>query len=672
MKTTTTILLSLCFCISSFAQDYKFGKVSKEELQEKFNPLDSSASATYLYKNRETYFRYQQGEGFSLVTEIHERIKIYNQEGFDYATHELLLFHRGGNKEKVSNLKAYTYNLVNGKMEDTKLQKDGVFNTEYSEYRDLYKFTMPNIKEGCVIEFKYIITSDFISNVDEFVFQHDIPIKKLDARFEAPEYFNFKLNSKGFLSVIPKKNTKNDKITFTNKSRTGGNGFSTTNTSYSTSDLNFLTHLTSYSLSDIPALKEEPYVDNINNYRSAVKYELSYVKMPQSPIEYYSTTWEDVVKSIYESSNFGLELEKSSYFKVDIDALVSNISDPIEKVALIFNFVKSKVKWNGYYGKYCSDGVRKAYKDQVGNVAEINLMLTAMLRHVGLNANPVLVSTRHHGIPLFPTREGYNYVISSIELQEGVILLDATSKYSKPNVLPLRTLNWEGRIVRKDKTSSTISLYPNVKSENRIMMLAKLAENGDVEGGIRTVKRVHKAMTFREDYLEADKDQFLEKLEKKYNGMEISDFVVNNEDDLSKPISESFKFSIESQADVINDKIYFSPLLFLKTKENPFKLEKREFPVDFGYPSVTSYNLMINIPSGYKVESTPKSVKLMLPDNLGSYKYIISVKQNTIQLAVEAEINQSRISPVHYEALKAYFSGLVEKESEQIVLTKVE
>ena len=74
-----------------------------------------------------------------------------------------------------------------------------------------------------------------------------------------------------------------------------------------------------------------------------------------------------------------------------------------------FNFLKSKVKWNGFYGKYTDKGVRKAYKDRVGNVAEINLILTSMLRFAGLNANPVLVSSRGNGIPIFPTTNGFDY-----------------------------------------------------------------------------------------------------------------------------------------------------------------------------------------------------------------------------------------------------------------------
>lgn len=664
--------LVLFFTISFVnAQDYKFGKVSKEVLQEKFNPLDSSASATYLYKYRKTYFEYQQGEGFRLINEIHERIKIYNPDGFSYATKEILLYKDGGTKEEVSGLKAYTYNLVNGKVEDTKLKKDAIFKTEKSRHRNQTAFTMPNIKEGSVMEYKYKIMSPFIFNVDEFEFQHSIPIKHIEAIFEAPEYFNFRVNTKGFLTVIPKTETKRGKITFRNKSRSGGEGFSVVKTKFSTTDLDFIKNISKYYLSNIPALKEEPYVNNINNYRSAVKYELSYVKYPNSPIEYYSTTWEDVVKKIYKSSNFSAELDKNSYYKDDVNALTRGVSDPMKKAAMIFNFVKSKVKWNGYYSKYSSDGVRKAYKDHVGNVAEINLMLTSMLRFAGLNANPVLISTRGHGIPLFPTREGYNYVICGIEMPNNVVLLDATSQYSAPNILPFRTLNWQGRIIRKQGSSALINLYPDEKSQETIYMSVSLRENGDIDGMIRNVKTSHDAMIYRERYNDADLDDFIEKLENKYGGMEIDDFDVKNSTDLSKPVMETYKFIKESQADIIGNNIYFSPLFFLRDNDNPFKLEKREFPVDFGYPSASKYRISIKLPENYVIESMPEPKELMMPDNLGSFKYNISANGSTIQLVIDTEINESIISSLYYDILKEYFKQLIEKQNEKIVLVKI-
>lgn len=666
---TTTLLLCLCVSITTFAQNYDFGKVSKEELEEKYSPLDTSATATYLYKNRKTYIKYEQNLGFQLITEIHERIKIYKQEGFDYATNEVPLYKSGNDEEKVTGLRASTYNLLNGKVTETKLGKDGIFKTEVSKYYNQTKFTMPNIKEGSVIEYKYTIASPFYWNVDDFVFQHAIPVKKLEARFETPEYFNFKVNTRGYLMVTPVVENKRGQIFFpaTREVREGLN----ITPARSASTLDYTATITSYDLSNIPALREEPFVNNIGNYRSAIQYELSSTNFPQSGYKFYSTTWEDVVKTIYENSSFGEELNRTGYFEKDIDALISSISDPMARAAAIFNFVKTKVKWNTYIGKYTDGGVRKAYKDQTGNVAEINLMLTAMLRYAGLNANPVLVSTRQNGIPLFPTLDGYNYVISAIETDEGVILLDASNKYAMPNILPSHVLNWEGRIVRKNKSSATISLYPNQLARNTVTMLANLDGNGAIEGNFRSVKTNHDAMYYRQSYLETDKAHYLENLENKYKGMEISDYEVKNDYDLSQPITESYKFAMQSQADVIGDKLYFSPMFFLKTNENPFKLEKREFPVDFGYPSEVSYRILINLPEGYKIETMPEPTVVVMPDNLAEFKYNVSGNEKSIQVVVSSKVNAPIISATYYDTLKEYFNNFIGKEAEQIILSKI-
>ena len=89
-----------------------------------------------------------------------------------------------GITKSFQGLKAYTYNLIDGKIDEVKLKKDGVFKEEISKYFDQNKITMPNIKEGSIIEYKYTVTSPFFSNVDEFVFQYDIPVKKLESVFE--------------------------------------------------------------------------------------------------------------------------------------------------------------------------------------------------------------------------------------------------------------------------------------------------------------------------------------------------------------------------------------------------------------------------------------------------------------------------------------------------------
>ena len=69
MKKKIIVLFILIAQIATVsAQNYKFGKVSKEELEEKFHPLDSTADASYLYKYRRSYFNYSDTQGFQLIT----------------------------------------------------------------------------------------------------------------------------------------------------------------------------------------------------------------------------------------------------------------------------------------------------------------------------------------------------------------------------------------------------------------------------------------------------------------------------------------------------------------------------------------------------------------------------------------------------------------------------
>lgn len=663
-------LITLCFVLTTSGQDYDFGEVSKEELQEAFNITDSTASACYLYKYRKTYINYNQQEGFQLITEVHERVKVYSKEGFEQATRAILLYKEGADEEEIKNIKAYTFNLEGSKIVETKLEKKGIFKTEKSKYLNEVKFTMPNVNEGSVLEYKYKVLSPFITSIDEFVFQEDIPIKKLEGRFESPEYFQFKVNSKGYRPVAPTTKSTKERINLSTKTRSN-DGLHRVKTSYDYSQVEYTNNIHTYSLSNIPALKEEPFVNNIDNYRSSIKYELSFTNFPNSPVKNYSTTWEDVVKTIYKNSSFGDELSKVGYYKDDIDALIGHTSNSVERAALIYNFVKKKVKWNGYYGYLVDEGVRKAYKDQAGNVAEINLMLTSMLNYAGVTAYPVLVSTRQHGVPLFPTRKGYNYIICYVKDSDKPYLLDATSPYSLPNVLPFRTLNWQGRVITEHGNSTFISLYPNSISKNDYSVLVNIDEAGQISGGCRSVKTGHSALLYRMGYNDQDKDQYLEDFENKYDGLEVSDFTVKNENDLSKPIMESYKFVKEAQADIVGDKMYFAPMFYLKMNENPFKLEQRDYPIDFGYPSKNVYKITINVPEGYKVDILPEPKAVALPDNLGYFKYNVQESNGRIQVIVTTQISTSIVTPDYYETLKMYISQLIEKESEQVVLSKV-
>jgi hypothetical protein len=650
------------------AQDFKLGKVTVAELQEKECPNDPTAVAAILFKKGDVKFEYLNDTGFNSISTVTIRIKIYKQEGLDWSNQEVN-FREGSSREKVTFTDAVTYNLVDGKIEKTKLKGEGEFEQNINKFWSKKKITMPNVKVGSVIEYKYIIKSKNIGVLRDWDFQTKIPVNYSEYKTFIPEYFIYSANQKGF--VFPKKMIEKHQQSIiingvTSKDGSvGGPIFSNGN------KLDFEETQTTYIAENIPAMKEEAYVNNINNYSSTLSQELSMTKYPNENLKPYSTNWNAVVKTIYEYEDFGPELNKTGYFEDDLKGVIAGLTTPQEKIEAIFNYVKTTIKWSNYLGYSCDNGVKKAYKDKIGNIAEINLMLTAMLRYAGLNANPVLVSTRSNGIALFPNRTAFNYVIAAVENQNNLLLLDASDKFSAPNVLPFRALNWMGRLIRKDGTSTEVDLMPKNTSNNTVMMNYSIGENGVVSGKLRRQLTDYLAMIFRVDNENLKEDNYLEKLENENKKIEISEYSRGNDKDVKLPVVETFSFSGSNFSENIAGKIYLNPMLFFTKEQNPFKQETREYPVDFGYTFSDKYVVNVKIPDGYKIETLPASAAVTMEENLGSFKYTTKNSEDTILLTITLQINTSIISSEYYSMLKEFYQAIVDKETEKIILTKI-
>ncbi len=670
MKAYFTLAL-LLIAITLRAQDYSFGKVSKEELKKTQSDIDTEANAEILYKNESIYYYLNQEKGFIQKREVHLRIKIYNKEGLDWANHNVSLYSESASKRtKLYGEKGYTYNLVEGSIDKTKLNRQGVHTKDINEYWKEVSIALPNVREGAIIELKYTLESPFIS-IDDIYVQELIPIKKLDIVVKIPEYFNFKKLINPRASFYPKliESTKRRKEVLTNKSRSG---FYVTKTSHNYSDLEFDEDITTVNLENVPALKKENFVDNLKNYIAKIVWEYNSFKDPNGMIKDYSSNWRKVSETIYNNQNFGDQLKKTSYFKDSLDVILTEINDPMEKANAVFNFVKSNVKWNDYYGKYTIDGVKKAFKNRSGNIAEINLMLTSMLRYAGLNANPVLVSTKSHGIPITATLDGFNYVISALELQNKTLLLDASDAHTIPNVLPKRAINWQGRLVKKNGVSSWISLQQKDPVLDSKIIIYKITPNLNIEGKAREHKTLQLALKARKKESKLTTEEKVEQLENIGFDITVKNLTIKNEDKYEKPYIKSYDFASDELIEEIGDRLYISPLLFYTIDESPFKEETRNYPIDFIYPFKDTFRINITIPDDYVVEHIPASSAAKLSDNnLSSYKYTIKNNGKLIQLNINFDFNASIVSVDLYKDFREYFSSYLEKISEKIILKKI-
>jgi hypothetical protein len=180
----------------------------------------------------------------------------------------------------------------------------------------------------------------------------------------------------------------------------------------------------------------------------------------------------------------------------------------------------------------------------------------------------------------------------------------------------------------------------------------------------------HNALQFRSTFYKGDEAAYIGQLEKDLHGVEISNYEVTNAHLLDKPVTQTFEYYKEDMIEEISGKLYFNPLFHLGETDNPFKAEKREFPVDFGHAWEENVVVTISIPESYTVSSIPESVAMSLPGDIGSFKYMISHNGKSINVKATVSFEVPVISPDQYSSLKEFYRQLVEKETEKVVLSK--
>jgi transglutaminase-like putative cysteine protease len=207
------------------------------------------------------------------------------------------------------------------------------------------------------------------------------------------------------------------------------------------SENNITEEFSCYTAYGLPAIKPVSFVNDIDNYTCSVEHELKRLSKMGKSVNFSTSTWKGVATRIYKQEDFVGQLNKTGYFTDDVDEVIKGLSTPEEKLEAVFSYVQQRMTFNKHVGKFCNKGVKTAYKDKTGNVAEINLMLTSMLRYAGIEAYPVLQCHRKSRISLSPSLDAFNYVTSVAVINGKEVLLDASSKWSRPGLLPLRAVN---------------------------------------------------------------------------------------------------------------------------------------------------------------------------------------------------------------------------------------
>ena len=345
MKSITILVVLFALTSYSFGakeENFKFGKVSMEELNANICPSDSNAHAYYIFDKGEAFYNYING--FQVKYKRHFRIKIIDKSGFENATFAIPYYDSPSIKEKIYSLKAFTYNVENGKIVKVELDKKNIFDEETTKNWKQKKFALPNVKEGSVIEVSYDITSDRYWSLNSIQFQYEIPVMVSDYSVEIPQYFTFNQAHRG--SVMAKTTSKSG-----NQSLRTAEGQS----------LQFSTTVYNYHIENVPAFPIGEELTTIDNYITKAEFELASVQIPGAVYKDYTTTWADVNKTFLDDEDFGNRLKMTSFLKETANTIKQNLPTEQEQMKAALNFIQKKMKWNETNSCWCFTPLKKAF-----------------------------------------------------------------------------------------------------------------------------------------------------------------------------------------------------------------------------------------------------------------------------------------------------------------------
>ena len=673
MVKTIGIVLFVTFSLPLQAQKppIKFGDVPLDQLKMTTYEQDSSASAVILADYGESIIEYNQQTGFVVKFERLTRIKILSKDGLDHANFSIPLYNSGGSDEKLSSLKAVTYNLENGKVVESKLKNDAVFKEKYDANIDFMKVTLPNVKEGSIIEITYKIISDFVFNFQDWEFQSTIPTVWSEYRARIPEYYNYDKYMQGYVVLSVNEQTKEpNSLTITSSERSGGSLYAPAKASFSTDKVDFQENRFRWVAKDVPAFKAEPFITTSRDYISKLNFELSFTSFPNQPIKNYMGSWEDINKAFSESSNFLGEVTGNGFLRKTVEEVTAGRTSPEDKLGAICNYVRQNIVWDGTTRKDVGTSLRKVVDEKKGNSAEVNLLLASMLEKADFKVSPVLLSTRDHGFvrEAIPVSSQFNNVICLVRIGNKTILLDATEKLLPIGMLPERCLNGNGFLVSADGFQ-WINLQSATKSRGVTSFDLSLASSGELTGKLQIDRTGYEAHGARKKYFSKGEEDYL----KDFLGSrswKIIKSEFQNAGEIQQAFKESHEIIINDHISSAGEMIYLNPFVMDREEENPFKLEKREYPVDFGRPFDRMYLLKITLPESHTIEELPKSKVLMLPNSTAKYYYNATQTGNAIHISSNLVVTQSLFAQDEYANLKEFYNQVVANQAEQIVLKK--
>lgn len=661
MKKIPLLILFILIAFNNFstAQDFPFGEVNQQEIEMKSYAKDTSAHAVVLQEFGKSRIDVTGDDKIKLIYEYHVKIKIFDKNAFNKGSVEIPVYNNsdGDSYESVDDIKGVTYYTDdNGLTQKTELENKKIYPVKENKHWANYKFALPGLRDGCVIEYKYRIESPYFENFHSWHFQSEVPKIYSEYEVHIPAFWDYNASIKGGLKL-----TKNTSKVETKCFESHG----------ASCDCSLIV----YGMSDIPAFVDEDYMTAEKNFLSTINFELIEYTNPYNGVKTKVTKdWRDIDYTLKTDPYFGSQLKRKGLLKDHVTPVITGITDSLSKAKAIYSYWQKWFKWNDFNGIFSVDGISKALDTHSGSVADINLSLVAALNAAGVNAEAVLLSTRENGKvnTLYPVLGDFNYVVAKADVGGQSYLLDATDPLLPFGMLPFRCLNDKGRVISLDKPSYWIDLNLPQREKSTYTLDLSLQDNGKLKGTMTNYSIGYEGYKRRAAIKKFNStDEYVESINERLPKLKVLKSEIANLDSLDKPLSETYDIEINLYDKLNGGRLTFNPYLLDKITTNPFKLAERSYPVDWGMPSDDRYILTIHLPDNYVIETPPQPASVIMPGKTGLFLTAYEANDNnSFTFSHIIQFNKSVYTSDEYPYLKELYNKIIQSQKTEMVFKR--
>ncbi|MES2646751.1 MAG: DUF3857 domain-containing protein [Bacteroidota bacterium] len=612
-----------------------FGVFTPEEIALKSVPFEKDADAVIIHHLAKSDFNDQN----NLITEHRIKLKILNEKGISNGDVHIRFYHKD-DFEFLSGINAVIRTPEeNGQSTTTQINRKSIYTIKINDRISETRFAMPNVKTGSIIEYMYTSQMKHYGGLDEWSFQSYLPT--------ITSFYKLSIiqNAEFAFKVYKLPNLPIDIDT----KQVGQ---------------------VSYTMHNIPALQDEAFMDARRDNLQHVSFQLSGINRNGFK-EKYINTWDEAAKELLITPELGGQLNKKLSGTDDIISTAKKIGDLTERTKVIYDYLQQKMTWNGNYGKYSIEGIKKAWEKHTGTNSEINMIFVNLLQQADVNACLMMANDRDDGkIDIqYPFIDQFHKLVAYITLPSKPLIVDASDINTPMHLIPLSLLNTYGYKIDKKNKGLLLLSDETSKASNLITIKGTISDEGELHANAIAESKNYCRLERVIKYKSAGTPGFLQNYYTNgYADLNIDSLELINLDNDSLSLLQKMNFT--QTLNTSGEFIFVNYHLFSRLIKNPFTNNLRFSDINFGSTLNTIIIQSLQIPANYTAVELPKNSRMETADKSLMFSRFLQLENGLLSMKFQFETTRSFFERDEYEMLKDFYKRMFLLMDQQVILKK--